>query len=66
MRRRNLFITVVVSVLLISLFSQPVWARSPQRHRWEGVMIGLGAAILGGTILYDNRYSRYGYMQPIA
>ncbi len=64
MRRRDLFITVVVSVLLISLFSQPTFAKSPQRYRWEGAIIGLGAAILGGAILHDNRYSRYGQHYP--
>ncbi len=68
MRRRNLFIAVVVSILLISLFSQPVWASSSQRHRWEGVMIGLGAAMLGGAILHHRHHSKpapgYIYLDP--
>ena len=58
MKRQNLFIIIVAGVLLISLFSQSVWARNPQRHRWEGVMIGLGAAMLGSAILHHRPYPR--------
>ncbi len=32
MKRQNLYIATVISVLLISLFSQPVWARNPRNH----------------------------------
>jgi hypothetical protein len=66
MRPRNLFIIVVAGVLLTSLLSQPVWAKSPQRYRWEGVAIGLGAALLGSAILHDSRNSRYArnYSRP--
>ena len=64
MRRRYFFITVVVSVLLISLFSQPVWAKNQQRYRWEGMAIGLGAALLGSAIIHDNRNSIYGRYYP--
>ncbi|MCP4148102.1 MAG: hypothetical protein GY757_10175, partial [bacterium] len=28
-------------------------SRSKQRHRWEGVAIGVGAAMLGSAILHD-------------
>ena len=66
MKRRYFFITVVVSVLLISLFSQPVWAKSQQRYRWEGAAIGLGVALLGSAIIHNNSNSGYGrhYSRP--
>lgn len=64
MRLRNLFIIVVAGILLTSMLSQPVWAKSAQRYRWEGVAIGLGAALLGSAILHDGRNSRYDRYNP--
>ena len=53
-------VMVVVVVLLISLVSSPAWARSAQHYRWEGVAIGIGAAIIGGAILDSCCHPRYG------
>lgn len=39
----------VVSTFLIMPASS--WAGSPQSYRWEGVAIGIGAAILGNALL---------------
>ena len=51
MKKNNLLFILFISVLCISFLASPVWAGSKQRHRWEGVAIGMGAAILGGALL---------------
>ena len=48
-------ITIIIAVLLVLSFSTPsAFAGSKQRHRWQGVAIGLGAAILGHAIINNN------------
>ncbi|WP_373500788.1 hypothetical protein [Desulfococcus sp.] len=45
-------VLTAVTVIMGILFTTPsAWAGSKQRHRWEGVAIGVGAAVLGGAIL---------------
>jgi hypothetical protein len=41
---------LIVGPIAFFLMSSSAVADSKQRHRWEGVAIGLGAAILGHTI----------------
>ncbi len=43
-------INLVIAVFGITLVSSSALAGSKQRHRWEGVAIGVGAAILGHAI----------------
>jgi hypothetical protein len=46
--------TVMASLAMIffmSLFVNPVFAGSKQRYQWQGVAMGLGAAILGSAII---------------
>lgn len=43
-------IILIIAVFGITLASSPALAGSTQRHRWEGVAIGVGAAILGQAI----------------
>lgn len=54
MKIRNGFIAAAaVSATLV--FAYPsAWAGSPQQHRWEGVAIGVGAAILGSALIYHH------------
>lgn len=63
MKAKKLLIIVLATVFLFSFLSSPVWARSPQHYRWEGVAIGVGAAILGSALL-NNMYSHpYAYQE---
>lgn len=39
---------------IVCLVTVPVHAGSEQQHRWEGVAIGVGAAILGHALLTSN------------
>lgn len=41
---------LLVMVIGLSLAAQPAFAGSKQRYRWQGVAIGVGAAILGHAI----------------
>ncbi len=52
MKKRAIAITMSLAILSMFL-SVPAssWAGSPQSHRWEGVAIGIGAAIIGGAML---------------
>lgn len=53
---KKLFILSVVTVFFLSLSAQTAIAGSKQRHRWQGVAMGVGAAILGHAIINSDRY----------
>jgi len=64
MKKKNLFALLLTTILCISFLIPSVWAGSKQRHRWQGVAIGLGTAILGNAIFkhYHNEY--YSHRKP--
>ncbi len=49
----KLITIAILTLFCISATATASWAGSRQQHRWEGVAIGLGAAILGHAI-YQN------------
>ncbi len=51
MKKKNLFILLITIMLCVSFLVPSAWAGSKQRYRWEGVAIGIGAAILGSALL---------------
>lgn len=51
---KKIFILSLSAIFLLSL-AAPAFAGDKQRHRWQGVAIGMGAAILGHTILERSR-----------
>lgn len=53
---KKIFISLIVVICLVSFAGTQAFAGDKQRHRWEGVAIGVGAAILGHAIL-SNHYS---------
>jgi len=48
---KKAFIITVAAIICISFSVSPVFAGSKQRHRWEGVAIGVGATLLGLPVL---------------
>ena len=49
---------IMIAVFLSLLFAANwSWAGNVQRNRWEGVAIGIGAAILGSALINQHRYS---------
>ena len=49
---------ILISAALSLLFAANTsWAGNVQRNRWEGVAIGIGAAILGNALINHHRYS---------
>ena len=54
MEKENRWIIAVVAIAILSLGSTPSWAGSKQQYRWEGVAIGIGAAILGSALIHNN------------
>ena len=50
MKTKSLLIVLPAVMLCLSLLTSSAWAGSKQRHRWQGIAIGLGAAILGGAM----------------
>lgn len=48
---KKIFISLFVAVCLVTFMRVPAFAGDKQRHRWEGVAIGVGAAILGHALL---------------
>jgi hypothetical protein len=43
-------ILIVVTILIPLLVTDSAWAGSKQRHRWEGIAIGLGAVLVGNAL----------------
>jgi hypothetical protein len=64
MKAKKLLVLVLATVLLVSFLSSPAWAGSPQQYRWEGVAIGIGAAILGSALLNNMHTHPYSYPEP--
>ncbi len=59
MKKKTLLILLAGIVLAWTTVDAPsVVAGSPQQHRWEGVAIGVGAAIIGGTLFHHARRQR--------
>jgi hypothetical protein len=62
---KRVLIVLISAVLIISFLIPNAWAGSKQRHRWEGVAIGLGAAaLLAGPLLFHHHYTQPAYCPP--
>ncbi len=59
MNKKSFLVFVFIALFTVSLLSAPAQAGSAQRYRWEGVAIGIGAAILGSVLLHHNRQDAY-------
>ncbi|MCP4107191.1 MAG: hypothetical protein GY749_16895 [Desulfobacteraceae bacterium] len=55
---KKLSVYFIVFVLCFTLSATSALAGSKQRHRWEGVAIGVGAAILGHAIIKNQERQR--------
>ncbi len=53
MLKKRIYIISLTALLSLILLTPPAWAGNTQRDRWEGIAIGLGAAILGSA-LFNN------------
>ena len=53
MKNRILFPLTVSIAVSIGIIASPVGAGNVQRNRWEGLAIGIGAAILG-KVIFDH------------
>ena len=56
MKNNHVLTLWIIVMLSLSLVAPTVWAGNVQRNRWEGVAIGIGAALLGSAI-YNHRLS---------
>ena len=55
MKTNKLLNVLFVALITVAVISTPALAGSKQRHRWEGVAIGVGAAILGHAIYQAHK-----------
>jgi len=55
MKTKKLLISLSVAIITIAMITTPALAGSKQSHRWEGVAIGVGAAILGHAIYQAHK-----------
>lgn len=62
MKKKKIFIIIFTTILGLSFVVTSAWAGSKQRHRWEGVAIGIGAAVVGSALI--NQYRCYSYCGP--
>lgn len=65
MKKRDLSILLITALLCVSFLIPSAWAGSKQKHRWEGVAIGIGATILGCALFkqyHDDTY--YSHHKP--
>ena len=65
MKKRKLSILLITVLLCVSFLRPSAWAGSKQKHRWEGVAIGVGAALLGCALFsqYNDR-ATYSHNSP--
>jgi hypothetical protein len=56
MKNKKVSVVMVVTMLCVCFVATSAWAGPEQRYRWEGVAIGVGAAILGNA-LFNACYS---------
>jgi hypothetical protein len=56
MKNKKVSVVMVVTMLCVCFVATSAWAGPKQRYRWEGVAIGVGAAILGNA-LFNACYS---------
>ena len=52
---KKIITVFLVVIFFLSLAAPSAFAGSKQRHRWQGVAIGLGAAILGHALINNSR-----------
>ncbi|MEE4111966.1 MAG: hypothetical protein V2I40_04075 [Desulfobacteraceae bacterium] len=64
MKTKMLLISLVIALFASALASSSALAGSKQKHRWEGVAIGVGAAILGHAIYQAHQQPRVVYVEP--
>jgi hypothetical protein len=57
MKKKSIPIIIIVAVISSIMIVNSAWAGSIQSHRWEGVAIGLGAAIIGSAIIHQHKNS---------
>ena len=55
MKSKRRITSLVLTLMATVLFASSALAGSKQRHRWEGVAIGVGAAILGHAIYQNHK-----------
>ena len=55
MKKKKIFIIMLTTILCLCFIATSARAGSKQRHRWEGVAIGLGAAIVGSALINHYR-----------
>lgn len=55
-KMKKIIIFSMAMIFFLSMLAPSAYAGSKQRHRWQGVAIGLGAAILGNAIINSSRY----------
>ncbi len=55
MNKKGVFIGVILATLCCFFAVNSAWAGNVQRNRWEGVAIGIGAAILGSALFNHHR-----------
>jgi len=55
---KKIMVFIMIAAVSISFSVQSAFAGSKQHYRWEGVAIGVGAAILGHALLNscNDRY----------
>lgn len=65
MEKKSLFVFILITVFTLVFLTPRAQAGPEERYRWEGIAIGVGAAIVGGAILHNyyqsqqDRYTRY-------
>ena len=56
MKKTQLITLILVSVFTITILAPTANAGSTQKHRWEGVAIGIGVALLGNALIKQNKH----------
>jgi len=60
---KKILTSIVAGIASLCIIITPAHAGSRQRHRWEGVAIGIGAAVLGHAIIGHHQHD-YPHERP--
>ena len=59
MKKKSLFALIIAFIFTFVVLAPTAHAGNVQRQRWEGIAIGLGAAIIGSAIFNQHRNDNY-------
>lgn len=56
MKKKHLLMILLITFFSIGVITPSAWAGGKHRYRWEGIAIGIGAAMIGHALIQHHRH----------